>query len=69
MAYLQLPRCSFNSQESIDGSVKNADSVRPNTLIMAQRCFDPGVESKRSSIPVCQSRAYGQGLPPVTLNF
>ena len=28
---------------------KNADSVRPNTLIMAQRCFDPGIESKRSS--------------------
>ena len=29
--------------------MKNADPVRPNTLIMAQRCFDPGIESKRSS--------------------
>jgi hypothetical protein len=33
----------------IDGSMKNADSVRPNTLIMALRCFDPGIKSKRSS--------------------
>jgi len=29
MAYMKQSRCSFNSQESIDGSMKNADPVRP----------------------------------------
>ena len=66
---MKLPRYSFNLQESIDGSMKNADPVRPTQKLWLKGALILALSPTDLVIPVCQSRAYGQGLPPVTLNF
>jgi hypothetical protein len=53
----------------IDGSGKSANPVRPNALIMAPRYSDPGSIPEISSYQVAKVGHYGQGLPPVMLNF
>jgi len=55
--------------DAIDGSGKSANSVRPTSLIMAPRYFDPESILEISSYQFARVGHYGQGLPPVMLNF
>jgi len=66
---MKLPQDSFNSQESIDGSAKNANFVRPTQKLWLKGALILALSPTDLVIPVCQSRTYGQGLPPVMLNF
>ena len=66
---MKLPQASYQGQQSIDGSMKNANSVRPTQKLWLKGALILALSPRDLVIPVCQSRAYGQGLPPVTLNF
>ena len=66
---MKLPQVSLNSQESIDGSMKNANSARPTQKLWLKGALILALSPTDLVIPVCQSRANGQGLPPVMLNF
>ena len=54
---MKLPQDSFNSQESIDGSVKNANSVRPTQKLWLKGALISALSPTDLVIPVCQSRA------------
>ena len=66
---MKLPQVSLNSQESIDGSMKNANSARPTQKLWLKGALILALSPTDLVIPVCQSRANGQGLPPVMLNL
>ena len=54
---MKLPQDSFNSQESIDGSAKNANFVRPTQKLWLKGALIPALSPTDLVIPVCQSRA------------
>jgi hypothetical protein len=54
---MKLPQASYQGQQSIDGSMKNANSVRPTQKLWLKGALIPALSPKDLVKPVCQSRA------------
>ena len=54
---MKLPQAYYNGQQSIDGSMKNADPVRPTQKLWLKGALILALSPTDLVIPVCQSRA------------